>query len=141
MPTLEVKSRNYLKKRRFVGELALLVHVFHVCCRLFITFVIIIKTMWVSRRVIHGYANNPQFGKLLSSDPWKKLSWCFGPDAILNFLGKSPSEVCLFSAMRFYIFVMYVCSFGLLTYLLPCYTDLLFLRVWTGMDGCFDCEG
>ena len=46
-------------------------------------------------RMIHGMPDEPGFGKLLSADEWKKLSWVFGPDALEGFLGQSPRGVCL----------------------------------------------
>ena len=46
-------------------------------------------------RMIHGFPTDAGFGKLLSSDDWKRLSWVFGPDALPQFLGKSPRGVCL----------------------------------------------
>eukprot|EP00750_Incisomonas_marina_P030714 INCI7642.1.p1 GENE.INCI7642.1~~INCI7642.1.p1 ORF type:complete len:476 (-),score=56.39 INCI7642.1:1223-2650(-) len=46
-------------------------------------------------RVLHGYEHMPGFGRLLSADEWKRLSWVFGPEAFPQFLGKTPREVCL----------------------------------------------
>ena len=46
-------------------------------------------------RVIHGQPEEPGFGKLLSSDEWKRLSWVFGSDALHGFLGRSPRGICL----------------------------------------------
>ena len=47
-------------------------------------------------RIIHGNrAADPEFGKLLSSDAWKRLSWVFGSDAIKLFLGQTPRAMCL----------------------------------------------
>ena len=47
-------------------------------------------------RIIHGNrAADPEFGKLLSSDSWKRLSWVFGPDALHTFLGLTPRGMCL----------------------------------------------
>jgi hypothetical protein len=49
----------------------------------------------LSGRMIHGYENQQDFGRLLSSDEWKRLSWVFGPEALPGFLGKSSREICL----------------------------------------------
>ena len=49
----------------------------------------------LSGRMIHGFPHEPEFGKSLSTDEWKRLSWVFGPDALFMFLGKSPREICL----------------------------------------------
>ena len=50
----------------------------------------------LSGRMIHGTPADPDFGTgLLSSDRWKRLSWCFAPDALEGFLGKDTYEVCL----------------------------------------------
>ena len=46
-------------------------------------------------RVLHGQPDEPGFGKLLSSDEWKRLSWVFGSDALHGFLGQSPRGICL----------------------------------------------
>tara|TARA_B110000208_G_scaffold151449_1_gene182958 strand:- start:58 stop:873 length:816 start_codon:yes stop_codon:yes gene_type:complete len=47
-------------------------------------------------RIIHGNrAADPEFGKLLSSDAWKRLSWVFGPDAFSSFLGQTYRGMCL----------------------------------------------
>lgn len=49
----------------------------------------------LSGRMIHGYPDDPGFGRLLSTDEWKRLSWVFGPEALPSFLGKSAREICL----------------------------------------------
>lgn len=51
----------------------------------------------LSGRLIHGFPpdRDPGFGRLLTSDEWKRLSWVFGPDALSNFLGKNAREICL----------------------------------------------
>lgn len=49
----------------------------------------------LSGRVIHGFPDDPGFGRLLSADEWKRLSWVFGAEALAGFLGKSPREICL----------------------------------------------
>jgi hypothetical protein len=49
----------------------------------------------LSGRMIHGYEGEQGFGRLLSSDEWKRLSWVFGPEALTGFLGKSAREICL----------------------------------------------
>lgn len=51
----------------------------------------------LSGRMIHGFPpdRDPGFGRLLSSDEWKRLSWVFGPDALSSFLGKDARGICL----------------------------------------------
>ena len=49
----------------------------------------------LSGRVIHGDPGDAGFGRLLSADEWKRLSWVFGPEALPSFLGKSAREICL----------------------------------------------
>ena len=49
----------------------------------------------LSGRVIHGFPDEPGFGRLLSADEWKRLSWVFGAEALAGFLGKSAREICL----------------------------------------------
>ena len=46
-------------------------------------------------RVTHGKHSDPGFGRLLSADEWKRLSWVFGPEALPGFLGKSARDICL----------------------------------------------
>jgi len=55
----------------------------------------ILNSCELTGRVSHGQADDPAFGKLLSADEWKRLSWVFGPDALPNFLGKSARGICL----------------------------------------------
>ena len=55
----------------------------------------IISTCPLSGRLIHGQADDPGFGTLLSSDAWKRLSWVFGADALHGFLGQSARGMCL----------------------------------------------
>ena len=45
--------------------------------------------------MIHGQPDDQGFGKLLSADEWKRLSWVFGSDALAGFLGESPRGICL----------------------------------------------
>lgn len=49
----------------------------------------------LSGRMIHGQPDDQGFGKLLSADDWKRLSWVFGSDALAGFLGESPRGICL----------------------------------------------
>jgi len=55
----------------------------------------ILSSCELTGRMIHGLPDDPGFGKLLSSDEWKRLSWVFGPDALACFLGQSPRRICL----------------------------------------------
>jgi len=49
----------------------------------------------LSGRMIHGFPDDAGFGRLLSSDEWKRLSWVFGPEALPGFLGRSARDICL----------------------------------------------
>ena len=49
----------------------------------------------LSGRIMHGSGDDPNFGKLLATDEWKRITWVFGPEALHSFLGKSTREICL----------------------------------------------
>lgn len=55
----------------------------------------ILRETPLAGRIIHGRSDMPGFGKLLSADEWKRLSWVFGPEALSDFVGRSPREMCL----------------------------------------------
>jgi len=49
----------------------------------------------LSGRMFSGFSHDPAFGKRLTTDVRKRLSFIFGPDALIAFLGKGPREICL----------------------------------------------